>query len=125
MRVRESEPGPKELREAFARHGLVDGRDFTLDFQGPAAGEDLTKYCDRLVSSRPAVIVLVAGPLLDLLPSRTRDIPIVFYNSASDPEQDGLVEARRRPGRNITGTDLGWADMRTKQWQLLKEFVRR
>jgi len=123
MQVRVSEPGAKEVREAFARHGLVDGQDFTLDFQGPGTGEDLKRYRDRLVRSRPEVIVVVAGPFLDALAAKTHDIPIVFYNSASDPEQDGLVKSLRRPGGNITGTDLGWADMRTKQWQLLKEFV--
>jgi putative ABC transport system substrate-binding protein len=127
------EAGRKRIRAALAARGLVEGSTIALSFEAipNAASQDTATpfspeaeaYVDRIIRSRPAVIVTVACPELDLLQRGTREVPIVFYNLGLDAAKVGLVESLRRPGANITGTDIGWDDLTTRQWQLLKEFV--
>jgi putative ABC transport system substrate-binding protein len=111
------------IGKSFASRGLVEGRDFTLtleEIRGSSL-ETAEAQVDELVARQPDVIVLVAHWVLVLLKRRTRSIPIVFYNLASDPEKIGLVESLRRPGANFTGTTQMLDQIVSKQWQLLKE----
>ena len=115
----------RDVRAAFAAQGLADGRDLTLAFaEIPDTGdEQVEKFLARLIASRPAAIVTLARPELVLLTRATREVPIVFYNLAQDPSKIGLVESLRRPGGNVTGTDVGWMDIQARTWQMLKELV--
>lgn len=88
------------LREALAKHGFVDGRDITIDFQEIHGDEDVR----RIIASRPDMIAGPAISQLLLMKRLTRDIPIVFHNFSANPARLGLVETLRRPGGNITGT---------------------
>ena len=123
----------KAIRAALASAGLVDGRDMALsvaeipntsglDSELPL-GAETEAFISRVIDSHPAVIVTVSRPELWLLSRSTRKVPIVFYNLGPDPSKMGVVQSLRRPGGNVTGTHVGWQDIHTRQWQLLKELV--
>lgn len=88
------------IRQQFAKHGLVDGREISIDFQEIHGDADAR----RIVASRPDVIAGPAVRELLLMKQLTHDIPIVFHNLNKDPVRLGLVESMRRPGGNMTGT---------------------
>jgi putative ABC transport system substrate-binding protein len=52
----------------------------------------------------------------------TQTIPIVFLQAA-DPVRIGLVSSLNRPGGNVTGVHLMWAEMAGKRLDLLIELV--
>ena len=52
----------------------------------------------------------------------TQTIPIVFMQAA-DPVQIGLVESLNRPGGNLTGINLMWAEVAGKRLELLLQLV--
>ena len=52
----------------------------------------------------------------------TMTIPIVFLTGA-DPVKDGLVNSLNRPGGNVTGIHLMWAEMGGKRLDLLLQLV--
>jgi putative ABC transport system substrate-binding protein len=54
--------------------------------------------------------------------SATQTIPIVFMQAA-DPVRIGLVDSLNRPGRNLTGINLMWAEVAGKRLELLLELV--
>ena len=119
----------RDVRAAFAALGLVQGRDLELTFaefpdaKDPASNPETEAFIARIVAGRPAAIVTLARYELWLLKRATRDIPIVFYNLSHDASKVGLVESLRRPGANVTGTDVGWLDIQARLYQLLKELV--
>jgi putative tryptophan/tyrosine transport system substrate-binding protein len=54
--------------------------------------------------------------------SKTSTIPIVMFNSA-DPVAAGLVRSLSRPGGNVTGVSMQWAELGPKQIELLREIL--
>ena len=118
---------PRDLvRRFFASRGIEDGRDIALTFEDLPAGNrraESEALAEKLLRSRPDVIVMVASGALIFLKRRTRDIPVVFYHLGADPVRAGLVESLRRPGANFTGTTLAYEDQLSRKWQLLKEIA--
>jgi putative ABC transport system substrate-binding protein len=52
--------------------------------------------------------------------SKTSTIPIVMWNSA-DPVAAGLIKSLARPGGNVTGVSMQWAELGPKEIELMRE----
>ena len=93
------------VRDEFARRGLVDRSDVSLEFEMLGDGEEAEDQIRRIVASRPAAIagggVSIYLPLLMRL---THEIPIVFHDWNDPSAACGIVRSLRRPGANVTGT---------------------
>jgi hypothetical protein len=76
-----------------------------------------------LVRDQVSVIVVLESTQGALAAkAATQTIPIVFMQAA-DPVRIGLVDSLNRPGRNLTGINLMWAEVAGKRLELLLELV--
>lgn len=114
----------RRVREVFEGHGLVDGRDISIEFAALADGKAAEDQVRRIVAGRPEVISggMYMNLYVPLLAQLTHEIPIVFDNWPTDPAACGLVQSLRRPGGNLTGT-AHVLSMPSMMW-LAKEFDR-
>lgn len=84
----------------------------------------LARLASELVQLRPDVIAATGTSEAKALQAATRDIPIVFLQSA-DPISGGLVASISRPGGNITGFAQGPQILWSKRLGLLTEMLGR
>jgi putative tryptophan/tyrosine transport system substrate-binding protein len=107
---------------ALSALGHVEGQDIVYDIRY-AAGDPtrLPVLIDELISLKPDVIA-GAEPIARVMLSKTSTIPIVMFNSA-DPVAAGLVKSLSRPGGNVTGVSMQWAELGPKQIELLREIL--
>lgn len=116
----------QSLQEAFVSGmhelGYVEGKNIVYDLR--YAENDPTRLpalIDELISLKPDVLAGIE-PVARVMLSRTSTIPIVMFNSA-DPVAAGLVRSLSRPGGNVTGVSMEWAELGPKQLQLLREIL--
>lgn len=112
----------RRLIEAFAKGGIRDGRDMSLQIVALEKGTDaLAEARARdVVDSRPDVIFAMGTDVARIFQRLTRDIPVVFAFSP-DPLREGLVQSYRHPGGNLTGTSSRWYELLGKRIELVKE----
>ena len=111
---------------AFARQGLVEGRNFELVFPGP--------WDNDLERKRASIRKAVADGADLLLTNGTSDtqaarqaatrIPIVFFNVA-DPISAGFAKTLAKPGGNMTGVAVHNLTLYPKRLQLIRELMPR
>jgi putative ABC transport system substrate-binding protein len=119
--------GPWHLDQAFLEGmkelGLVEGRDFVMEYRwGPDVAE-LPGLAADLVRQRVNVIVSSGYPCNRAVKDATTTIPIVMATSG-DAVQEGLVASLARPGGNITGLSVLNRELSGKRLELLREAVR-
>jgi len=110
--------------KGLAETGLIEGRDFVLEFRGAEDQyERLPELAADLVRRQVAVLVSV-GTIQTTLAAKnaTSTLPIVF-SVGVDPVQQGLVASLRRPGGNMTGTTNLNSEIGAKRPQLLREMI--
>lgn len=116
-------PGLRDLVEALARLGYVEGRNIAYEVR--AAGreaERLPRLARELVAGRPDVIVSATERAGSALAEATRDIPIVLA-LVGDPVALGLTQSIARPTGNVTGFTTGHDTVVGKRLELLREMV--
>jgi putative tryptophan/tyrosine transport system substrate-binding protein len=119
-------PPYEEFREALRGLGYIEGTNIALEFR-LAGGkvELLPELAADLVRLKVDVIVTDGGePSVRAAMNATKTIPIVM-GTGPDPVASGLVPSLARPGGNVTGLTLPYADFAGKRLQLLKEAVPR
>ena len=85
--------------------------------------DQLATLVAELVRRQVSVIVTLESTQGALAAkAATQTIPIVFMQAA-DPVRIGLVDSLNRPGRNLTGINLMWAEVAGKRLELLLELV--
>ena len=116
----------QSLQEAFvsALHdlGYVEGQNIVYDLR--YAENDPTRLpalIDELISLKPDILAGIE-PLARVMLSKTSSIPIVMFNSV-DPVAGGLVKSLSRPGGNVTGVAMEWAELGPKELELLREIL--
>lgn len=113
------------LRLAALREGLGSGRGLRpvelIPRIADGTPELLARHAAELAAARPDVIVAVAPPGVAAAQAATRTIPIIGVDLESDPVAAGWVASLGRPGGNVTGMFLDFADIAAKCLQLLAE----
>jgi putative ABC transport system substrate-binding protein len=111
--------------QLFAQEGFIPGPAFALDYRvevnsSRAATE---RFVREVVATAPSLVLSPSGCARDFQRA-TASIPIVFYSFPANPVREGLVQSFQRPGANVTGTTLVFADEEEfKGWEILRELV--
>jgi putative ABC transport system substrate-binding protein len=116
-------PGFRQLADALAKLGYVEGRNITYDMR--AAGREigrLPELARELVARKPDVIVSATTPAARALIEATRNIPIVLA-LIGDPVALGMTKSMARPTGNVTGFTTGHDTVAAKRLELLLELV--
>ena len=117
----DSAGGLAAFRKGLGESGLIEGKNFSIEFRWAGGAYDrLPALARELVNRRVAVLVAVGGdPSAQAGKAATSTIPIVF--ASTDPVKSGLVASLSRPGGNATGVYIPTADLEEKRIGLLSE----
>jgi ABC-type uncharacterized transport system substrate-binding protein len=110
------------FRDGLKGAGLVEGRDFAIEFVWAENRFDgLESLAAEVIARRPSVII--SNTLAAIrAKSATTTIPIVF-TTGSDPIRDGLVTSLNRPAGNVTGVVFIAGTVGGKRLELLRQLV--
>ena len=115
-------PGPQQLRDSLARHGLIDGKNIRLDMRLAEGNLDrLPGLAEALVREGATVILVFGEAAGRAAQAATNSIPIVCVGD--DLVDSGIVASLARPGSNITGVSILASELDAKKIAVLKELL--
>ncbi|MGH8570129.1 MAG: ABC transporter substrate-binding protein, partial [Gammaproteobacteria bacterium] len=119
----EGGPHAEAFREGLRENGYVEGQNIAIEWRW--ARGDLTRlplFAEELVRLKVDLIVANSNAPIRAAQKATGTIPIVMVYSLN-PLAVGFASSLARPGGNITGLTLEFAELHGKRLQLLKEMV--
>jgi len=121
-------PGPygafvAEFRQGLNDTGYVEGQNLAIEYRwAEGRNERLPGLAADLVGRKVDVIATNGPPSVQAAKRATTTIPIVFL-VASDPVELGLVASFARPGGNLTGVSMMFAELTAKRLELLSALI--
>jgi putative tryptophan/tyrosine transport system substrate-binding protein len=109
------------FREGLQEQGLVEGRDFVIEYALAQSAAQISETAIQLARSKPDIIIAAGTPTVFPAKDAAGHIPVVFVTTF-DPVATGLVPSLARPGGNITGFTVISGDLIAKRMELIKEF---
>jgi putative ABC transport system substrate-binding protein len=109
------------LLQGLAELGWKEGGNLRIEWRWSGGDvERMRTYAAELVGLSPDLIVANSSPVLHALRKATQSIPIVFA-VVNDPDGQGFIASRARPGGNITGFTFLEYSMVAKALEMLKQ----
>ena len=95
------------FRQGLSATGLVEGKDFTIEFRWAEGNYERLRAMARDLVARNVSVIVAAGGVASapVAKAATATIPIVFMTGA-DPVATGLVTNLARPEANVTGVSF-------------------
>jgi putative ABC transport system substrate-binding protein len=120
-------PPPAHLWEALLdglrEHGYSEGRNLVFERRFSEGNtERFSEFATEMVQLRVDCIIAITTPAALAVKNVTTTMPIVM-TTAIDPVGAGLVASLARPGGNVTGNAILYAELSTKRLEFLKEVV--
>jgi len=111
------------FRKGLNETGYVDGQNVMVEYHWLEGQYDrLPSLMADLVSRRVAVIAALVNAAALAAKAATTKTPVVFIVS-EDPVRMGLVDSLARPGGNMTGVNVLFAELVAKRLRLLHDMV--
>jgi putative ABC transport system substrate-binding protein len=112
------------FRRGLGETGYIEGRNVAIEYRYAHGKNDQLPTLVTEFVRRPVSVIVTLESTLGALAAQaaTKTIPIVFMQAA-DPVRIGLVESFNRPGGNVTGINLMWAEVAGKRLKLMLELV--
>src|SRR5215831_5130373 len=111
------------FRDGLSETGYVEGRNVAIEYRWAEGRFDrLPELAADLVGRKVDVIVTAGDPPALAAKNATPTTPIVF-GFAGDPVATGLVVSFARPGTNVTGVSMMFAELTLKRLELLTDLV--
>ena len=111
------------LHEELRARGYVEGQNLIVDRRySEGKAERFQDFAIEMVRRNVDVIIVFTTPAALAAKIATKTIPIVFP-TAIDPVGNGIVASLARPGGNVTGGAILYAELSAKRLQLLKEVI--
>jgi putative tryptophan/tyrosine transport system substrate-binding protein len=111
------------FRNGLNQTGYVDGQNVMVEYHWLEGQYNrLPSLMADLVSRRVAVIAALVNAAALAAKATTTTTPIVFLVS-EDPVRMGLVDSLARPGGNMTGVNVLFAELVAKRLRLLHDLV--
>jgi ABC-type uncharacterized transport system substrate-binding protein len=115
--------GDEGFHQGLKQTGLVEGRDFAIEYRSTGGQTDrLPAIVADMVARRVTVILAVSDSYALAAKAATTAIPIV-YIGGNDPVSIGLVTSLNSPGGNVTGVTVLNVEIAAKRLQLLNELI--
>jgi putative ABC transport system substrate-binding protein len=115
--------GDTGFKQGLMETGLLEGRDFAIEYHSIGAQTDrLPAIVADVLACRVAVILAVSDSYALVAKAATTAIPIV-YVGGNDPVRLGLVNSLSSPGGNVTGVTVLNVEIAAKRLQLLNELI--
>ena len=115
--------GVAAFRQGLSETGWVEGQNVAIEYRSSEGRNDrLPGLAADLVARKVDVILAAGDPAVLAAKNATSTIPIIF-SFAGDPVEQGLVVSFARPGGNLTGMAIMFAELIPKRFQLLTELV--
>jgi putative tryptophan/tyrosine transport system substrate-binding protein len=95
------------FRQGLSATGLVEGKDFAIEFRWAEGNYERLRAMARDLVDRNVSVIVAAGGVASapVAKAATATIPIVFMTGA-DPIAAGLVKSLARPEANVTGVSF-------------------
>ena len=115
--------GDAGFKQGLKEMGLLEGRDFAIEYRSTNNQNDrLPAIVADVVARRVTVILAVSDSFALAAKAATTAIPIV-YIGGNDPVRIGLVTSLNSPGGNVTGVTVLNVEIAAKRLQLLNELM--
>ena len=120
-------PPPAHLWEALLdglrERGYSEGQNLVFERRfSEGHAERFATFAAEMVQLRVDCIIAITTPAALAVKNATTTIPIVM-TTAIDPVGAGLVASLARPGGNVTGNAILYAELSTKRLEFLKDVV--